>query len=145
VIRVETTIQIDRPSEEVFAFISNFENNPKWQSGQLEAKFTSEGPLRVGSTYDQVAKFLGRRIVSTFEVLEYEPNRKVKASSTSGSFPITFTRMVEPSGGGTEVRAIIEGDASGFFKLAEPLLARMVQRSVDSDYQNLKTILENGI
>ena len=143
-IKVETTVQIEGLSDEVFAFISDFENNPKWQSGQLEAKFTSEGPLRVGSTYNQVAKFLGRWIVSTFEVLEYEPNRKVKASSTSRSFPITFTRMVEPHDGEAEVTANIEGDASGFFKLAEPLLALMVQRSVDSDYQNLKRILESG-
>ncbi len=142
-IKVETKVLIERPSDEVFAYISNFENNPKWQSGQLEARFTSEGPLGVGSTYDQVAKFLGRRIVSTFEVLEYEPNRKVKASSTSGSFPITFTRMAEPRGEGAEVTAIIEGDASGFFKLAEPLLKRMVQSSVDADYQNLKRILES--
>ncbi len=141
-IRVETEVEINRPSEEVFAFISNFENNPKWQSGQLEARFTSVGPLGVGSTYDQVAKFLGRRIVSTFEVLEYESNRKVKASSTSGSFPITFTRLVKPIDEGTEVKAIIEGDASGFFKLAEPLLGRMIQRSVDSDYLNLKKIME---
>ncbi len=107
-----------------------------------EARFTSEGPLGVGSTYAQVAKFLGRRIQSTFEVLEYEPERMVKATTTSGSFPITFTRMVEPAEGGTQVTAIIEGDASGFFKLAEPLLARMVQRSVDADYANLKRILE---
>ncbi len=143
-IKVVTGVEIDRPSDEVFAFISNFENNPKWQSGQLEARFSSEGPLRVGSTYDQVAKFLGRRIESSFEVLEYEPNRKIKASSTSGPFPITFTRMVEPREGGAKVTAIIEGNASGFFKLAEPLLSRMVQRSVDSDYQNLKKVMEHG-
>ena len=143
-IRVVTGVNIDRPSEEVFAFISNFENNPKWQSGQLEAKFSSEGPLRVGSTYDQVAKFMGRRIESSFEVLEYEPNRKVKASTTSGSFPITFTRMVEPRDGGAKVTAIVEGNANGFFKLAEPLLSRMVQRSVDSDYQTLKRVMERG-
>jgi uncharacterized membrane protein len=142
-IRVETSVHIDRPSDEVFAFISNFENNPQWQSGQIEARFTSDGPLRVGSTYDQVAKFLGRRIISTFEVLEYEPGRRVKASSTSGSFPITFTRMVEPAGDGADVSAVIEGDSSGFFKLAEPLLARMVQRSVDTDYRNLKNIMES--
>ena len=141
-IRVETSVHIDRPSDEVFAFISNFENNPLWQSGQIEARFTSEGPLQVGSTYDQVAKFLGRQIVSTFEVLEYEPGRKVKATSIAGSFPITFTRMVEPAGGGANVSAVVEGDSSGFFKLAEPLLARMVQRSVEMDYRNLKRIME---
>ncbi len=91
-----------------------------------------------------MAKFLGRRIESSFEVLEYEPNRKIKASSTSGPFPITFTRVVEPREGGAKVTAIIEGNASGFFKLAEPLLSRMVQRSVDSDYQNLKKVMEHG-
>ena len=143
-IKVETSVEIGRPSDEVFEYISNFENNPTWQSGQLEATFTSEGPLGVGSTYDQVATFLGRRIFSTFEVVEYEASRKVKATSRAGSFPITFTRMVEPSGAGTKVKAIIEGDASGFFKLAQPLMRRMVQRSVDSDYRNLKKILESA-
>ena len=143
-IRIETTVEINKSSAEVFAYISNFENNPQWQAGQISCQFTSEGPLGVGSTYDQVAKFLGRVIVSTFEVLEFEPNQKVKASSTSGSFPITFTRMVEPKDGGALVTAVIEGDASGFFKLAEPLLKIMVQRSVDADYRKLKQILEGA-
>jgi uncharacterized membrane protein len=141
-IQVKTSVQIDRASEEVFDFISNFENNPKWQSGMVSAEVTSQGPLGVGSTYSQVAKFLGRPVVSEFEVIEYEPNRMVKATSTAGSFPITFTRIVEPDGTGTKASAIIEGDASGFFKLAEPLLKRMVQKSVDGDYRNLKRILE---
>lgn len=141
-IRVETEVHINKPSEEVFAYISNFENNPKWQAGMIKAKWTSEGPLRPGSTYAQLAGFLGRRIESNFEVLEYEPGRLVKAASTSGSFPITFTRMVEPESEGARVKAIIEGDASGFFKLAEPLLAVMVKRSVDKDYRNLKRVLE---
>jgi uncharacterized protein YndB with AHSA1/START domain len=141
-IQIEAEVFINRPSDAVFAYISDFENNPKWQSGQLEARFTSEGPLGVGSTYDQVATFMGRRVVSTFEVLEYEPGHRVKASSISGSFPITFTRIVSPEGEGSRVKAIVEGDASGFFKLATPLMARMVRRSVKEDYQNLKRVME---
>ena len=141
-IRVEADVTINRSSDEVFAFLSNFENNPKWQAGMQAARFTSEGPLGIGSTYAQVAKFLGRRIESTFEVIDYEPGRMVKATSSSGSFPITFTRIAEADGDGTQVRAIIEGDASGFFKLATPILRRLVQRSVDADYANLKRILE---
>ena len=66
----------------------------------------------------------------------------VKAASTSGFFPITFTRTVEPIETGTKVSVIIEGDAVGFFKLAEPLLARIVQRTVDLDYRSLKRTLE---
>jgi len=92
VIRVETSVVISRPPEEVFAYISNFENNPRWQGGMKEARFISQGPLGVGSTYTQVATFLGRRVESSFEVIDYQPNRLVKATSTSGSFPIAFTR-----------------------------------------------------
>jgi hypothetical protein len=42
------------------------------------------------------------------------------------------------------VRALIEADASGFFRLAGPILDRMVQRQVNADYSNLKALLESG-
>ena len=143
-IKIEANITIQRPPGEVFDFIANFENNPLWQSGMVSATFTSPGPLAVGSTYDQVARFMGREVVSSFQVTALEPGRKVKASSTGGSFPITFTRIVEPLGEGARVQAIVEGDASGFFKLAAPLLRLMVQRSVRGDYANLKRLLERA-
>jgi hypothetical protein len=92
----------------------------------------------------QEARFLGRTIESTFEVLEYEPGRMVKAGTTGGSFPISFQRWVEPQAGGScIVSAIITGDASGFFRLAEPLMRPMVQRQIEGDYANLKRIMES--
>ncbi len=141
-IMIEANITIQRPPGEVFDFIANFENNPLWQSGMVSATFTSPGPLAVGSTYDQVARFMGRQVVSSFQVTALEPGRKVKASSTGGSFPITFTRIVEPAGAGCRVTAIVEGDASGFFRLFQPLLDGMVRRSVEGDYRRLKQLLE---
>jgi uncharacterized membrane protein len=141
-IQVETTVLINKASERVFALISNFENNPLWQSGTVEARFTSEPPLRIGSVYEQTAKFLGRKVISTFEVIAFEPDHMIKATSTSGSFPITFTRSVQATKDGTRVSAVIEGDSSGFFKLAEPILQRLVQSSVDRDYAKLKRVLE---
>ena len=70
--RVAIDITIERAADEIFAYISNFENNPLWQGGMKEARFTSSGPLAVGSTYQQVASFLGRRIETNFQVLEYD-------------------------------------------------------------------------
>ncbi len=142
-LKIEVEVFIKRPSQEVFDYISNFENNPNWQGGMVSAKFTSEGPLQIGSTYVQEAKFLGRPVHSDFEVIAFEPGRMVKATTRSGSFPITFTRMVEPKDGGTQVKAIVEGDASGVYKLTEPLMTFMVKRSVSGDYKNLKAILES--
>lgn len=146
-IQVKASVHIRRSPEEVFAYLSNFENNPKWQSGMVSARFTSPGPLRVGSTYSQEARFLGRPVLSEFDVIEYEPGRRVKITSSSGTFPITVTRFVEPDGdgdGGTRVSAIVEGDASGVYRLAEPLLRSIVQRSVQGDYERLKRVLEGG-
>ncbi len=137
---VTTNVDVAAPPGEVFAYLSDMENNPKWQSGMVSARWTSDGPIGVGSTYDQVATFLRRKIESTFEVEAYEPGRMIRASSTASSFPITFTRMVEPIDSGTKVTAIITGEASGFFKIAEPILRRMVQRSVDGDYRNLRVV-----
>lgn len=134
---VTTSVEVRAPANEVFTYLSNVENNPEWQSGMVSAQWTSEGPMGVGSTYDQVATFLGRRIESTFVVEVFESGRMFRASSTGGSFPITFTRMVEPAEAGARVSAVITGEASGFFKVAEPLLRRMAQRSVDGDYRAL--------
>ena len=141
--KVDVSIFIDRPPADVFAYISNFENNPKWQSGVIDAWFTTDPPLRRGSRYMQVASFLGRRIESTFEVIEYQPGRLVRATRVAGWFPITLTRKVEPQNGGSRVTAIVEGDAGDIFKLAEPLLFKKLNASVEKDVHTLKKILEN--
>jgi hypothetical protein len=142
-ITVHISIDIKRDPADVFAFISDFANNPKWQNGMKSCQWTSEPPLGVGSTYAQEAAFLGRPIFSNFEVIVYEPGKRVKATSPTGTFPITFDRMVEPIEGGTRVKAIIEGDSSGFFKFFEPLMAPMVRRSIEGDYARLKKLLES--
>ncbi len=143
-IRVTAEVEVYRPSEAVFAYLSDFENNPRWQGGMREARFTSEPPLRAGSTYDQVATFLGRRIVSSFEVVALEPGRSISIATTQSSFPIRVTRRVEPiDAASTRVTAEIEGDATGFFRVASPILRWIVQRSVRKDYANLKRVLES--
>ena len=49
--RIEINLVINRPVEEVFAFVSNSENLPRWRSTSLEVKKTSEGAIGVGSTF----------------------------------------------------------------------------------------------
>ena len=141
-VRVEVEVAIGRPLPEVFDFITNFENNPRWQSGMKSCEFTTEPPLQVGSKYKQVASFLGRCIVSQFEVLEYAPNRMDYFHSISGTFPIRIRRMVEQQESSTFVTAIIEGEPDGWIKLFSPFVHRMMRNNIETDYQRLKTILE---
>ena len=144
-IEVTAAVDIDRPAEQVFDYLSDMANNPKWQKGMQECRWTSDPPLRVGSTYDQVAKFLGKEILSSFEVTELDPGRRVRIQTTSGSMPLDITRSVEPRGDDrTAVSANIKGDPSGLFRIAAPLMRFMVQRSVNKDYRRLKVLLEGS-
>jgi len=140
--KFENSIVINRPVEEVFAFLSNQENNPKWQSGSLENKKTSDGPIGVGTTYHSVSQALGRRIEGELQVTEYEPNRKYSGKSKSGSIPFELWMTFERVNGSTRIDFKAEVEIGGFFKLAEPLVASMGKRQIEADFANLKDLME---
>jgi hypothetical protein len=50
----ENTVMIRRPIEEVFGFLSDFENVPKWNYAIVETHKVSQGPVGVGTIYQQV-------------------------------------------------------------------------------------------
>ncbi len=141
-LKVEVSVVINRSVEEIFEFLANPENDPKWQSGVLEAEQTSKGPSGVGATNREVRKFMGRRIDQTFEVTEYEQNRMIKQKTTSGPMTLDTIYAFESVEGGTRVTIGGEGDSGGFFKLADPLINRMAKRQMEADLDNLKDLLE---
>ena len=139
-VRAEMTVR--RPPTEVFAYLADMANNPEWQKGMQTCRWTSEPPLRLGSTYDQVARFLGREIVSSFEVTDFEEGSLIRIRSTAGT-PLDITRRIEADGQGDSlVTAVVRRDSSGVIRLADPLVKVTVGRSVRADYQRLKTTLE---
>jgi uncharacterized membrane protein len=140
--KIEVSTMINRPIEEVFAFAGNVGNNPQWQSGVLEARVTSEGPIGVGTTYRYVGQLLGRQIETDGEITEYEPNRKYSFKSTSGPFPIEGGLSCEAIDGGTKVTLAVAADIGGFFKMAEPLVVRTIKKQFETDVSNLKSLLE---
>ncbi|MFT7520491.1 MAG: putative membrane protein, partial [Kiritimatiellia bacterium] len=123
--KLSARIEVARPIDEVFAYLSNFENNPIWQAGMESARWTSEPPLRVGSTYVQLARFMGREIRSNFEVVAYSPGRSVRIKTVQSTFDIDVTRSCQPlQNGGTLVTAAIDGVPLNFpFSVFNPLMA----------------------
>jgi uncharacterized membrane protein len=137
--------EIERPAEVVWEYMENAEHNPEWLSNMRSARWTTEPPIAVGSRYDQLARFLGKDVRTSFEVTELEAGRSITISSLPGSsFPIRITREVERLGPQrTRVREMAEGDSSGFYRLAEPLMRPMVRRNIVSAYRRLKQLLES--
>jgi uncharacterized membrane protein len=141
-IKIEVSTVINRPVEEVFAVVSNVENNPKWSSAFLEAEQTSGEPIGVGTTWHVVQKALGQRMEGEIEVTEYEPNRKCTQQGKSGPIPTEVRQTFEPVKGGTRVSFTLEAEPGGFFKLAEPLVKTMGKRQIEGDLANLKDLME---
>jgi uncharacterized membrane protein len=143
-VKTSTSVEIDRPAEEVFAFVADFPNNPRWQRGMRSCRWTSPPPHGVGSTHEQEARFLGKDVRNTFRVTAYEPPARVGFESTTGSFPIAVIRMVEALGPArSRFTEEVEGDAKGFYRVAEPLLGLLVKGSIKRDFPRLKALLES--
>ncbi|NIO68996.1 MAG: hypothetical protein GTN71_08160 [Anaerolineae bacterium] len=142
-IKIEQSVVINRPVEEVFAFVTDYETHQQWQSGIVEAKVTSEGPLGVGSQYTYVMQMLGRRLETAGEITEHEPPSKHGWKATSGPFPVfQGAFLFEAVNGSTKVTMVGEAEPGGFFKLAEPIALRMTQRQLETSLSNLKDLLE---
>ena len=140
--KAEINTTIKRPVEDVFAMVSNIENNPKWSSGVLEAKTTSVGPIGMGTTGHVVGKILGKRIESDSEITGFKQNRIFAAQSKSGPFPFRLSMTFDAVEGGTRVSGTIEAEPGGFFKLAEPLFVSMARRQFQNELDTRKDLME---
>ena len=136
--KIERTITIHRPVEEVFAYICEVEHGPRYTSGQREAHKTSSGPMGVGSTFATSGKF--RRRAAAFEITEYELNRRLAWRATSGA-RATTTWGFEPSGPSTRVTFTRVADAHGLFRMPQSLLEGFANGRVDQDLGTLKELL----
>ncbi len=141
-VRVEDSIVVSRPIAEVFAYLTDPETLPEWQGSCLEARLDGDGPMRAGSRVVETRKFLGRRMESTMEVAEYEPPRRFAVKVGSGPVPFTATNSLSEADGGTRIDAVIEAEPGGFFRLAEPLVVRAVERELRNNLATLKDVLE---
>ncbi len=136
----EISVQINRPLEEVFAYLDDPRNLPEWNT-VVEEAIPSETPTRVGTKTQMRARFLGRKIESTQEVVEHQPNRRVVIKSDK-PFPLTQTVTFERVGSGTKVTLVAEVEPGGFFKLGETIVNRIAKKQFQAQFDTLKEILE---
>jgi uncharacterized membrane protein len=140
VLEFENTIAIDRPIDEVFAFLSDFENIPKWNYYVLEVRQLSESPIGIGTTYHQLRK----SDQQDFRIIEFEPNHTVALKTvpqSSPSFERRFTLYEE--GDTTRIRDQWKLD-TGRPALLERLARGRVKSAVSENLSKLKELLQEG-
>lgn len=140
-LKMELSVEIKRPVEEVFAYLTDPAKEPEWNSAVLECRADPPGPIGVGSKIHIVSSILGRRTESTYEVTTLVPNKKY-VHKTNTPFPVEATYLVEPTAGGTEVTLEGVAEPGGFFKLAAPVLGRIANRQIQAQLDTMKELLE---
>ena len=123
-VKIEHSLVIARPIDQVFVFLVNPSNNSLWQEGVVESRQISEGPVGVGSRGRDIRRFFGRQIEYDYEIVEYEPNEKIRFKSISGPIQFDGSYTLQSIQEGTRFTFTIEGSAGLWFSLAGPLAAR---------------------
>lgn len=142
-IKLEFNTLIKQPVEKVFAFLANPENEPQWQLDLIEAKLTSADPIGVGATGRDVRKFMGRETVTTWQVAEFERNQKMVFKVISGPMPFEGAYLFETVDGGTKFIYKVQAETSGFSKLFDPLVSRLIKSQGEEQMVALKKALES--
>ncbi|MDT5040546.1 MAG: hypothetical protein QOE51_1531 [Actinoplanes sp.] len=140
---VLTEIIIERPFAQVAAYAGDPSHAPQWYANIESVNWQSSPPVQLGSRMDFVARFLGRRLAYTYEVVDLIPSERLVMRTAQGPFPMETTYTWQPI---DDVRTRMtmrnRGEPAGFGKMAAPMLAVAMRRANAKDLTNLKRILE---
>jgi uncharacterized protein YndB with AHSA1/START domain len=145
---ITTSIIIQRPVEEVFAFVTDARNNPLWQSktGLKETHQAPDSPVGVGTRITEVWNFMGRTSEDISEVTAFEPNHKYTRSPISNSGPVKGgEHLFEAVDEGTRWTSTVNVQAGGLFAIAEPLLASNIRKGFEQNMAEAKVLLEQRV
>jgi len=142
---IETEIVIDRPVEVVAAYATDPTNAPAWYVNIDSVEWRTTPPLVVGSVVAFVARFLGRRLEYTYEIVELTPGERLVMRTQQGPFPMETTYTWAPAGNdATRMTLRNQGEPTGFSKVAAPMMEAAMRRANRKDLAAIKRLLETS-
>ena len=142
---VVNTVVINRSVADVSQYAADPNNAPQWYENIKSVEWQTTRPVQVGSRIDFVARFLGRRLAYTYEVVELVPGRRLTMRTSGPPFPMETTYTWEPEHGATRMTLRNRGTPSGFSAWLAPLMSLMVGRANRKDLALLKRRLEGNV
>jgi uncharacterized protein YndB with AHSA1/START domain len=142
-ITFEVTESFARPPTEVFAFVSDVRNEPRWHTDLLQEKLTDGASVAKGSTFEVKFKPSMGQSEGTITVVEYDAPRRVVFRGQVGKMEPTVTHIVEPDEGGSRFTRRFEMEPHGLLRLMAPLMGSMFRKRNAGFVANLKRTLED--
>ena len=143
---VVSTIEIDRPPEDVFAYATDLVRFGEWQKDVVRLELHGGGPLGLGSRFTTTRQLGGVEYKTTQEVTEFSPPSRFAAASVGGPLRAIGTITIEPLDGGARSRftSTLDFEGRGLGRLVPDGVRRMAAKRAPRSYQNLKELLERG-
>jgi uncharacterized membrane protein len=145
VVDVQSEIVIGRPCDQVAAYAADPSHAPDWYVNISSVEWLTDPPVRVGSRMAFVARFLGRRLAYTYEIVEHVPGERLVMRTAQGPFPMetTYTWRADRDDR-TRMTLRNRGEPAGFSRLASPFVAVAMRRANRNDLAALKARLETA-
>lgn len=139
---IETSVQIAKPVEAVFAFLTNLENQKLLQPSIKSIGLS--GPLTVGTRYTVKTDVMGREFSSENEIVALETNRQfsVKTLASAPASPVTTSYLLESSGVGTKLTTQMDTVITGGFPGVEDMVKGQLRTTLDTLNATIKKVIE---
>jgi uncharacterized protein YndB with AHSA1/START domain len=136
-----TTVEIARPPEEVFAFVTDPAKLSAWQDAE-EVQQLTDGPVRAGTRFREVHKIMGRRRVELTEVVECDPGRTFHIRVVEGPPVDGRWEFAAAPGGGTRLTFTPIAHLAGRARVANGAVEAMTALAFRRYHRRLKHALE---
>lgn len=142
-IEIDRSFHIHRPVEDVFAYMSRFENDREWRAEISDIRRTAAVGHGIGERYEQMLDIGGRQVPTAFEVTEYEADRRIGWRGTSGDIRAEGRYDFRADGASTVVDVHAKVDVSAAAQLTEPYIGKQLAIHGDEDFRRLRRLLES--
>ena len=137
---------IERPPEEVFDFLADGTNDPKFSPRVEAIEKVTDGPVGAGTVFKSTVKDAGMKTEREFEITEFERPSRIRWAERSKNLVTAAAGGydLEPSDGGTRLTVFNELEGHGFGKLLAPLAVRAARKDADPFADRIKQAVESS-
>ena len=143
---IKHSIEINRPAEEVFAYLEQVDRHNEWQGSLVSTTVETDGPNRVGTRVVERRNIPGGTRDFSYEITEHDPPRTTSFRGTAGPLRPVGTYKVDPTGESSSRMSVeLDFEGHGIGKLFAILARRQAAKEVPVDHEKFKVLLESGV
>lgn len=139
---LSATTLIDRPAPEVFDYVMDVPHDAEWRTGVVEAGFTAEPPVGVGTTGFDRVEANGRSMTAEWTVFEHEPGKLARWTLDTGPISGTGGYVCESVGDATRFTIEANVRPTGGYRILGPVFGTIGRRQNQTDVETLRRLLE---